>query len=93
MKFLGKEITNKTNDNNSGWATWLYYSPSDFRCCLFDFSYIDDDKIILLDGISKYHERVNEMSIDKFIKEYGDNLFLSIVHWKVKWNNGISYNN
>lgn len=90
MKFLGKD---KINEKHSRRDTWIYYSPSDVRCCLFDFSYIDKGKIILSDGLQKSHDKVRETSLTEFINEYGDNLFLSTIHWKVTWNNGFTYNN
>ena len=72
----------------NSWDTFLFYSPSDFRGLIFDFSYLySDRKIISYDGLHGPNnlEKVKEFTVDEFLNEYGLKKLYSTTHWVVKW--------
>ena len=79
------------------WDTYLYYSPSDFRGLVFDFSHlIDGSKVIAYDGLSKpfSYNAVREFTVEDFLREYGMKKLLSVTHYNVTWKElGYSWNN
>ena len=84
-------------DLKGSWDTYLYYSPSDFRGLVFDFSHLTDgSKVIAYDGLSKpfYYNVVREFSAEDFLREYGMKKLLSVTHYNVTWQGlGYSWNN
>ena len=98
--FISDEYDNVYNHGfklNGGWDTLLYYSPSDFRGLVFDFSHmIDGNKIIAYDGLSKpfSYNVVREFSAEDFLRDYGMKKLLSVRHYNVTWQGlGYSWNN
>ena len=79
------------------WDTFLFYSPSDYRGFIFDFSNLyKNGKIICYNGLNgpKNLEKVTEYTIDQFLSNYGLSTFYSISHWNVNWKRiGINWNN
>lgn len=72
----------------NSWDTFLFYSPSDFRGLVFDFSYLySDGKIIGYDGLHGPNnlEKVKEFTVDEFLNDYGLKKLYSTTHWNVKW--------
>ena len=79
------------------WDTFLFYSPSDYRGLIFDFSNLyENGKIICYNGLNgpKNLEKVTEYTIDQFLSDYGLSTFYSISPWNVNWKRiGINWNN
>lgn len=68
--------------------TFLFYSPSDIRGLVFDFSWLNEGKVICYNGITRdfTHEIVTEFTIKDFLEVYGFQKFYSCQHYHVKWN-------
>ena len=78
------------------WDTFLYYNPSDFKGLVFDFSRLNDGKVIAYDGLSKpfSYNAVREFTVEDFLREYGMKKLLSVTHYNVTWKElGYSWNN
>lgn len=81
----------------NNWDTFLFYSPSDFRGLVFDFSELySDGKIICYDGLNGPNNlnKVTEYTIEDFLNEYGLSKLYSISHYNVNWKKiGVNWNN
>ena len=81
----------------NNWDTFLFYSPSDFRGLVFDFSNLySDGKVICYDGLNGPNNlnKVTEYTIEDFINEYGLSKLYSISHYNVNWKKiGVNWNN
>ena len=81
----------------NNWDTFLFYSPSDFRGLVFDFSNLySDGKIICYDGLNGHEnlKKVTEYTIEDFLNEYGLSKLYSISHYNVNWKKiGVNWNN
>lgn len=81
----------------NNWDTFLFYSPSDFRGLVFDFSELySDGKIICYDGLNGHEnlKKVTEYTIEDFLNEYGLSKLYSISHYNVNWKKiGVNWNN
>ena len=81
----------------NNWDTFLFYSPSDFRGLVFDFSNLySDGKIICYDGLNGHEnlKKVTEYTIEDFLNEYGLTKLYSISHYNVNWRKiGVNWNN
>lgn len=80
------------------WDTFLFYSPTDFRGLIFDFSRLEDkNKILAYDGLSQplTHEIVREFTPEEFLNEYGLSKLFSITHYRAYWSQlgNFSWNN
>jgi len=81
----------------NNWDTFIFYSPTDFRGLLFDFSELySDGKVICYDGLNgpKNIKKVTEYTIEEFLNEYGLSRLYSVSHWNVNWKKlGVNWNN
>lgn len=68
-----------------GFDTFLYYAPTDFKMALIDFSYINDNKIYLLNGVDYNNDLIDILTVDDFLSQYGNKIIRSVTHWKVYW--------
>lgn len=83
--FLGDELLERIKNFPVKYDTFLWYSPKDKRACFFDFSYLNENKIMLFDGFNPRDKVYNDLTVEDFLKTYKDNLFFSITHWEVNW--------
>lgn len=82
--FFGNDLLKHIKYYGRTYNSFTYFSPKDRRCCFFDFSYWNKNQIMLFDAWSG--DKVKEMTVKEFLKEYKDMLFYSTTHWEVKWN-------
>lgn len=72
------------------YLNYLYYSPEDTQMVLYDFSYVGNQKVVLiLDGSIQYpighRKELKRLNIQEFLENHGNKMMISITHYRVSW--------